>query len=39
MLFPDHADMPAGCPIKGNIVRRAVLTGHIGIYHMEGCRS
>jgi endonuclease YncB( thermonuclease family) len=38
-LFPDHPDMPPGCSIKGKIALRAQLTGHRGIYHMEGCRS
>jgi endonuclease YncB( thermonuclease family) len=38
-LFPDHPQMPPGCSIKGNYARRAAITGHRGIYHMEGCRS
>jgi endonuclease YncB( thermonuclease family) len=38
-LFPDDANMPPGCPIKGKFARRAMLTGHRGIYHLEGCRS
>ena len=39
LLFPDHPTMPPGCTIKGKFVLRAKITGHRGIYHMEGCRS
>lgn len=38
-LFPDHAEMPPGCSIKGHIAVRARVTGYPGIYHLEGCRS
>jgi hypothetical protein len=38
-LFPDNAEMPPGCLIKGKFVVRAKLTGHRGIYHLEGCSS
>jgi endonuclease YncB( thermonuclease family) len=38
-LFPDHPTMPPGCSIKGTYASRAKITGHRGIYHMEGCRS
>ncbi len=38
-LFPDDPAMPVGCPIKGKISLRANVTGHRGIYHLEGCRS
>jgi endonuclease YncB( thermonuclease family) len=38
-LFPDHPSMPPGCSIKGKTARRAQITGHRGIYHLEGCRS
>jgi methylphosphotriester-DNA--protein-cysteine methyltransferase len=31
--------MAPGCTIKGKFVLRAKITGHRGIYHMEGCRS
>jgi hypothetical protein len=37
-LFPDHPSMPSGCSIKGTYALRAKITGHRGIYHMEGCR-
>jgi len=38
-LFPDDPRMPPGCSIKGTMSARARLTGHRGIYHLEGCRS
>jgi endonuclease YncB( thermonuclease family) len=36
-LFPDHPVMPAGCSIKGKLVDRASITGHRGIYQVDGC--
>jgi endonuclease YncB( thermonuclease family) len=39
VLFPDHPAMPPGCSIKGKLAIRARVTGHIGIYQMQGCRS
>ena len=39
ILFPDNPAMPLGCPIKGKFVKRAWVTGHVGVYHLEGCRS
>jgi hypothetical protein len=30
---------PPGCSIEGKLAARAHFTGHLGIYHMEGCRS
>jgi hypothetical protein len=38
-LFPDQAEMPPGCSIKGTAAVRARITGYRGIYHLEGCRS
>jgi endonuclease YncB( thermonuclease family) len=38
-LFPDHAEMPPGCEIKGKYALRAAFTGHRGIYHLPGCNS
>ena len=38
-MFPDDPSMPPGCSIKGKFAYRAWLTGHVGIYHTEGCRS
>jgi endonuclease YncB( thermonuclease family) len=39
LLFPPDLPMPTGCSIKGKIAARALLTGHRGIYHLEGCGS
>jgi len=39
VLFPDHPAMPAGCSIKGKFAVRARVTGNVGIYHLQGCRS
>jgi endonuclease YncB( thermonuclease family) len=38
-LFPQHPAMPSGCSIKARFAIRAHLTGHIGIYHLQGCPS
>ncbi|MBR0698091.1 thermonuclease family protein [Bradyrhizobium lablabi] len=38
-LFPDDRIMPAGCNIKGKYAARARMTGNIGIYHLQACRS
>jgi len=38
-LFPDDPSMPPGCALKGKYATRAHLTGHRGIYHLEGCGS
>lgn len=38
-LFPDEPATPPGCTIKGVYSARARVTGHVGIYHMQGCRS
>jgi endonuclease YncB( thermonuclease family) len=38
-LFPDEPAMPPGCAIKAKFAVRARLTGKVGIYHMQGCRS
>jgi endonuclease YncB( thermonuclease family) len=38
-LFPDEPVMPPGCSIKGKYSARARVTGHVGIFHMQGCRS
>ena len=31
--------MPPGCPIKGKLAVRARVTGNVGIYHLQSCRS
>ncbi|MFB9268158.1 thermonuclease family protein [Bradyrhizobium erythrophlei] len=38
-LFPDDLAMPAGCNIKGKYAVRARVTGNVGIYHLQACRS
>jgi len=39
VLFPEHPVMPAGCSIKGKFAVRARVTGNVGVYHLQGCRS
>ena len=31
--------MPPGCNIKGKFAVRARVTGNLGIYHLQACRS
>ena len=38
-LFPDELAMPSGCSIKGKFAVRARVTGNLGIYHLQACRS
>jgi endonuclease YncB( thermonuclease family) len=38
-LFPYEPSMPSGCSIKGKYALRARVTGNIGIYHLQICRS
>lgn len=38
-LFPEFLSMPPACSIKGKFALRAEVTGNIGIYHLQGCRS
>ena len=38
-LFPEDLAMPAGCNIKGKYAVRARVTGNLGIYHLQACRS
>ncbi|MGE5158252.1 MAG: thermonuclease family protein [Gemmatimonas sp.] len=38
-LFPRDLAMPPGCSIKGKFAVRARVTGNVGIYHLQGCRS
>ncbi|MBR0801517.1 thermonuclease family protein [Bradyrhizobium jicamae] len=38
-LFPGDLAMPASCNIKGKYAVRARVTGNIGIYHLQACRS
>jgi endonuclease YncB( thermonuclease family) len=39
VLFPDEPAMPSDCSIKGKLAVRARVTGNIGVYHLQGCRS
>ena len=39
VLFPDDLAMPPRCSIKAKFAIRARVTGNIGIYHLQGCRS
>ncbi len=38
-LFPEELVMPASCRIKGKYAVRARVTGNLGIYHLQACRS
>jgi endonuclease YncB( thermonuclease family) len=38
-LFPDDLVMPQGCSIKASFAVRARVTGKVGVYHLQGCRS
>jgi endonuclease YncB( thermonuclease family) len=39
VLFPDDLVMPQGCSIKASFAVRARVTGNVGVYHLQGCRS
>ena len=36
---PTISSMPPGCSIKGKYAVRARVTGNLGIYHLQACRS
>jgi endonuclease YncB( thermonuclease family) len=38
-LFPEDLAMPGSCSIKGKYAVRARVTGNLGIYHLQACRS
>lgn len=38
-VFPADLVMPASCNIKGKFAVRARVTGNLGIYHLQACRS
>ena len=38
-LFPEDRAMPTTCNIKGKFAIRARVTGNVGIYHLQACRS
>ena len=39
VLFPSEPVMPPGCAIKAKFSARARITGNIGIYHLQACRT
>jgi endonuclease YncB( thermonuclease family) len=39
VLFPVDVVMPPGCSIKGKLALRARVTGHVGVYQVQGCRN
>jgi len=39
VLFPSELAMPPACSIKGKFAARARVTGNLGIYQLQGCRS
>jgi endonuclease YncB( thermonuclease family) len=39
VLFPDDPSMPPNCSIKAKFALRARVTGKVGVYHLQGCRS
>jgi len=39
VIFPYEPAMPLGCSIKGKYALRARVTGNVGIYHLQICRS
>jgi endonuclease YncB( thermonuclease family) len=38
-LFPAEPAMPPNCSIKAKFAMRARVTGNVGVYHMQACRS
>jgi endonuclease YncB( thermonuclease family) len=39
VLFPADPAMPPACSIKAKFALRARVTGKVGVYHLQGCRS
>jgi endonuclease YncB( thermonuclease family) len=39
VLFPEYPAMPPACSIKAKFALRARVTGKVGVYHLQGCRS
>jgi endonuclease YncB( thermonuclease family) len=39
ILFPEEPAAPPGCNIKAKLTARARVTGKVGVYHLQGCRS
>lgn len=38
-LFPEENAMPPGCSIKAKYALRARVTGKVGVYHLQTCRT
>jgi endonuclease YncB( thermonuclease family) len=38
-LFPDEPAMPPNCSIKAKFAARARVTGNVGVYHLQTCRT
>jgi endonuclease YncB( thermonuclease family) len=39
ILFPSETVAPPSCTVKGKFAARAHVTGNLGIYHLQACRS
>ena len=39
ILFPSETVAPPDCTVKGKFAVRAHVTGNLGIYHLQVCRS
>src|SRR6201746_1827468 len=38
-FFPAEPAMPPNCSVKAKLAARARVTGHVGVYHLQACRS
>lgn len=38
-LFSSEPVMPPNCNVKARLAVRAHVTGHVGVYHMQGCQT
>lgn len=39
LLFPEEPAMPPNCSIKAKFAVRARVTGNVGVYHLQACRT
>jgi endonuclease YncB( thermonuclease family) len=39
VLFPEDVAMPPSCAIKARFALRARVTGNVGVYQLQGCRT
>src|ERR1700761_8615645 len=39
VLFPEEIAMPPSCAIKAKFALRARVTGNVGVYQLQGCRT